>query len=168
MSAMDYTYWLPGAGGWTPYAPSLTVISGTTPTPTGVVLKAFFRVVGKTLLIKYMRSGSATATAGVGTYRATLPEGYVMDGSIMVPDTEGLATAQGTDVRLKSIQLGVGSINDGGQSAPVSFHPQDGTHFVFQAADPTGGGHTKLTGSAWFPVSDALSTLYGDMIIPIL
>ena len=91
-----------------------------------------------------------------------------MDVSIMVPDTVGLATAQGADVRLKSIQLGVGSINDGGQSAPVSFHPQDGTHFVFQAADPTGGGHTKLTGSAWFPASDALSTLYGDMIVPIL
>jgi lysophospholipase L1-like esterase len=159
--------------GWTQYTPTVGVVSGTAPTTTGVSLDCWYKLnrAEKTCTIKYHRRGSASATAGTGTYTFSMPSGVQIDTAICAVDGQITSYVQGNNVRLASIPIGFGMSNLSGESAPLTVHAASATTFVFQAAVGVGGAAanlTKLTGSSWYSMNSPDVDVYMEATVPIV
>lgn len=155
---------------WQTYTPTLGVYSGTAPTkPTAYTERALYKVIGKTLYIKYTlyyTSGAGAAT-GTGAYSWSIPSGYTIDtNKVGVPSSIVATTPNYTP--LSCISLGLAKVVNLGlitispsvvvalSSTTIGVHMQD-------------SNNTGLVGSNLWPIITTTPMCYVfDLEIPIL
>lgn len=142
---------------WTPYN---IVIGGSTTAPTkatSATVKASYRLVGKSMRIrfKYYAATTTGATAGSGVYTFSLPPGYAMDLTDVI--TFSTLTVSGLRVGIDATNLGIGHVSSlGGNNATVMVGAVDSTRLaLYDIGDQSG-----LIGNGSYTMSANNNTLY--------
>lgn len=151
---------------WKSYAP---VITATTTNPTlgsDNVTTALYRVVGKTLYIKFETNQSNGGVAGNGVYFISIPSGYQIDLTKCPLDASALSVGSGTAVRTNMLPLGQGLVvNISSAQAPFTVYPKDSTRLCFMTYL---SNMTQFMGANHFSISNGNRQMTFTCEIPIV
>lgn len=137
---------------WQSYTPTLGSYSGTAPTMgSGGTVSALYRVVGKTLQIKYTSNQTNAGTAGTGHYTVSIPSGFSINTTLVTIPAD-LATTQGSNTRVASPPLGSGMAYVNSTAVGIVLaYPTSSTTLAFTA---TSGNSQQWIGSSFYALSN--------------
>lgn len=133
---------------WEVYTPIISAITTNPTMPTSYEIQGLYKIVGKTLYIKFsFHNINGTGSAGSGTYKFSIPNGYAIDTSVASIPTNTICSA-GNFAGINGTPLGMGVIGHSSVVAPVFVVPLDDTNVGLFDTTVNGTARNTLIGSS--------------------